>query len=111
MKLTIDRKTWLRGEGSDGSYLLRVADGKMCCLGSYALARGATPDQIRGMGDLVDAEIWSPLTRPDIIGGVQNLPRAWELMSINDDPELDDAERERLVARTFADIGVEVEFA
>lgn len=37
MKLIIDRKTWLRGEGSLHSYLRRPADDKMCCLGFCAV--------------------------------------------------------------------------
>lgn len=46
MRFTISRKTWLRGEGSTDSSLLRVKDGKMCCLGSICLQGGLTPSQI-----------------------------------------------------------------
>jgi hypothetical protein len=35
MKLTVDRKTWLRGEGDRVSRLLRPSDGQMCCLGFW----------------------------------------------------------------------------
>ena len=46
MKLVIDRATWLRGEGHEQSYLLRECDGKMCCLGFFALACGLHPERI-----------------------------------------------------------------
>lgn len=39
-KLTINRRTWLRGEGSEESYLRRAEDGKMCCLGFAAIQLG-----------------------------------------------------------------------
>jgi len=39
--LVLDPDTWLRGEGSIPSALLRPYDGKMCCLGFECLRRGA----------------------------------------------------------------------
>jgi len=45
-KIIVDRTTWLRGEGSEPSRLLRRSDGKMCCLGSVCLAASMTPFQI-----------------------------------------------------------------
>ena len=35
----LDLKTWLRGERSNISYLLRPWDDKMCCLGQACLTR------------------------------------------------------------------------
>jgi hypothetical protein len=46
MKLVIDRKLWLRGEGSDCSSLLRDKDRKMCCLGFLCLANGLSEQDI-----------------------------------------------------------------
>ena len=43
---TIDRATWLHGEGADNSYLLRPTDGKMCCLGHYLKAVGIEEEAI-----------------------------------------------------------------
>ncbi len=37
---TVDRATWLHGEGGKQSYLLRANDGKMCCLGFLGAACG-----------------------------------------------------------------------
>lgn len=45
----IDRKTWLHGEGSDPSRLLRERDDKMCCLGSVCLAAGIVRSAILGV--------------------------------------------------------------
>lgn len=46
MKYIIDRRTWLRAEGSDRSKLYRPIDGKMCCLGQICLQEGLRVDQI-----------------------------------------------------------------
>lgn len=47
MKLTINRKKWLRGEGGLESCLLRESDGKMCCVGIYLSALGVSDDSLR----------------------------------------------------------------
>ena len=44
MKLVIDRKVWLRGEGDAVSRLLRPEDQKMCCVGISGKALGL-PDR------------------------------------------------------------------
>lgn len=55
LKVIIDRKTWLRGQGADDSQLLipdELIDhvkGQMCCLGFACLAAGMSKDQIRGI--------------------------------------------------------------
>lgn len=38
-RFVVDRRTWLRGEGVDQSYLLRI-DGKKCCIGFACEAAG-----------------------------------------------------------------------
>lgn len=48
MEFTISRKTWLSGEGSDDSFLLRSCDNKMCCLGFFLKSLGATDEDIVG---------------------------------------------------------------
>ena len=54
--LKIDRRTWLRGEGASQSFLLREADGKMCCLGFACLAAGLL---LRFRPDLRVTEAWA----------------------------------------------------
>jgi hypothetical protein len=42
----LDPKTWLRGERSNVSYLLRPWDDKMCCLGQACLTFGLSESDI-----------------------------------------------------------------
>lgn len=48
-KLVIDRQRWLRGETANKSYLLRLEDCKMCCLGFYCLMLGFTEEEIQNL--------------------------------------------------------------
>lgn len=57
-RVVVDRSKWLRGEGSYKSRLLRPADGRMCCMGSAALAKGLSKDEIR---DVQSVEKWPGL--------------------------------------------------
>lgn len=118
MKLVIERDRWLRGEGSSDSYLLRDSDGKMCCLGFYALACGLMKIQIANVTDpagarrptkaFEDALVHIPLNPEEMPLG--NSQAAKDLMSANDSIELEDNEREQRLERLFAKIGVQVEF-
>jgi hypothetical protein len=116
MKLVIDRSKWLRGEGSDDSYLLRNEDGKLCCLGFYAQACGleteaitnvATPAQVPKYANIWgDGACW--LFDESNVSSTCN-----DLMMINDEklPFFDsEKEREEQVAAIFAKHGVQVEF-
>jgi hypothetical protein len=131
-KFTVDRKRWLRGEGSMKSRLLRKSDRKMCCLGFRALAKGATEEQI------LDRESPRDLTIDDKTGAladlceldergrpVDNNKVAQNLMGTNDhrldslDDDADEVDmgdphseeqREQQIRDLFASIGEEVEF-
>ena len=46
--LTIDRKTWLRGQGLSASFLLCPTSGKRCCLGFYYSFLGLSDQEISG---------------------------------------------------------------
>lgn len=48
LDVTVSRSKWLRGEGSQRSFLLREEDGKMCCMGFAAIAAGLKPEDIKG---------------------------------------------------------------
>lgn len=53
MKVIVDRKRWLHGEGRDGfSVLYREEDGKMCCIGFACVEAGMTIDQITNVTTL-----------------------------------------------------------
>lgn len=52
--LVIKGSEWLRGEGGAPSRLLRLRDGKKCCLGILALACGFVEEEIREVIDPFD---------------------------------------------------------
>lgn len=112
-KLTIDRSRWLRGEGSDISFLRRERDGKMCCLGFLALQCGMTVAKITGVANPSDVldERW-PLT---IIGQddhciVENTNLTNNMIEMNDAEWLAEEEREESLKKLFAVVGIELEF-
>lgn len=123
MKLTIDRSKWLRGEGSDESYLLRESDGKMCCVGFFAIACGVSPDEIRGKKGidmnhhkiLDDCVSFSCLPNPPAKMG-RNKYRAVpvqvliDLYNFNDFKDVPEGQREMNIQDSFKTIGVEVTF-
>jgi hypothetical protein len=108
---TVDRQTWLRGEGASRSWLLRDIDQKMCCLGSYALACGMKAEQIKlvsGPGSLAEYQ-------STILEGLATSPHnctseAACLMNANDDPHIADTEREAKLTAKFAEMGITVTF-
>lgn len=48
-EVTIYRDSWLRGEGSTKSYLLRPEDNKMCCLGQVSYQFGVPLSSLKGI--------------------------------------------------------------
>lgn len=109
MKLVIDRAKWLRGETDLRSYLLREADGKMCCLGFLALACGAEVDDICSYSSPKDTH---NVSWPDgLLGDMdckQNTEVCGTLMNIND--RVSDEEREIRLTEEFKKLDIEVEF-
>lgn len=100
---TVNRNNWLRKD--ENSMLLRPSDGKMCCMGFYALACGATREEIEGKSALNDIDgavysEWSTLC--DEVAGEYN-----NLYTVND--ETGDEEKitawlaERGITVTFTD--------
>ena len=89
----ISRATWLRGEGSRASRLLRAPDFKMCCLGSFALAADyckstimglMQPSELVGHGTIKNNFKW-------LFDGTGYPEKVlWEVMECNDDPDTDD---------------------
>lgn len=107
MKFTIERSKWLRGQGSTVSALL-CDNGKMCCLGFYALSHGSTSESILNVKSPEQSlsKDWAEkLVRGDFNNSVCEL-----LMTTNDRIDVDDAAREASLTELFASIGVEVEF-
>ncbi len=114
MKLEIDRSKWLRGEGGTRSVLYRESDGKMCCLGFYALALGASQKDICQVSEPQESTAcvpwpeWALIDLP--LSGPANSPETTALMTMNDHMQLLDGDRERAIAAIFARHGVEVTF-
>lgn len=95
-EFTIDRATWRRGGGRSNPGLLLDMEGRKCCLGFYAMACGADEEDIRNKG---------------VIGGVtwKNVVQ-YEIARVNDNDELSDVVREKLVTEYFAAQGITVRF-
>jgi hypothetical protein len=103
MKFIVDRRTWYRGQGSATSALLR-GDGARCCIGFVGAQCGVDDELMR----FADAAWNAPSTAwPAWILRVRDVRACYE---INDDPTIADAEREKLLAETFALHGDEIEF-
>ena len=106
-KFTIDRKRWLRGEGSETSYLHRLSDGKQCCLGFYLEACGVKRVDIVGVGSPVrllyipDEAKWLEVNE-----GEGSRP----LVAANDALVLKASTRESRITNLFREHGVAVEF-
>lgn len=114
---TIDRNTWLRGEGPTRSKLLRSDDGRKCCLGFYSTACGLPDDDIR--------DVISPSALEEKLGRIGEMEwlldspskdheefseSADRLMEFNDNVYGDPAEREQVIVDTFAAQGITVTF-
>lgn len=121
MKFTIDRQKWLRGEGSGPSRLYRPSDSKQCCIGMLLEQSGFKLQQLSDIpcvGRLCDFPENRHAMKDDLLwlltyteaGKLHNSVEAGDLYGINDNEEIDDAERERLLAEHFNRQDIEVEF-
>jgi hypothetical protein len=112
-KLTIDRRTWLRGEGKETSYLLRRADQKQCCVGFYLEACGVPRDILVGneaahspeVGEILPEEAKWLNTKY-----IYSTPDARCLYGANDSRDLSEEDREAIIKEIFLKHDVEVEF-
>lgn len=108
--LRIERKFWGRGHET-GGYLLREDDSqRMCCLGFYAIACGLSKKAIRGVGT------------PEGVSHRAKIRNkaAWNLLfdretdvfrlTRNNDDGTSDTEKESLIKKGFAKLGVKVRF-
>ena len=125
LKVIVDRPTWYRGSKT-GSKLLR-SDGYQCCLGFACEAAGVDKSEILGVniiGSLPfirlreDGSVQSAGLNPVILAMAtidvnDNDPVMVgnPLYSINDDPDIDDDERERRLIVEGAKFGIEFSFS
>ncbi|SRR6266478_5030960 len=120
MKLIIDRKIWLRGEGSAVSYLLRRSDGKQCCVGILCEALGASKkdlEGIKGSQKLVGFNLPAWLKPSDVNFGTSEIDDIFKAYEINDASAPANVEiaafealREAKVTALFAKHDIQVEF-
>jgi hypothetical protein len=118
MKLTIDRSTWLRGEGSTNAYLRRKEDGKQCCLGFYCAALGLDSGKLVDVKSPIGIEALYKDTLFPIEaakwlfgGNVFNVSEeCYQLTIANDTLAIAEDKREETVKEIFAKHDVEVEF-
>jgi len=126
MKFTVERSKWLRGIGSEHSFLLRSTDGKMCCLGFLGLACGLDPERITNIDSPNGIPVsssetarkeWSK-TVPEAEGLFREYVKdnsvvCEQLMETNDmetNDSVDESHREKALTKLFAEIGIEVKF-
>lgn len=108
---TIDRATWLHGEGSEPSFLLRRRDGKRCCVGFYLKSLGVPDAKVLGkrmLSDVVD-----PRDRKWLRYFAQDGVETHTLMTLygyNDGCGEPEKTREGLITQLFAKLGAKVTF-
>jgi hypothetical protein len=110
-EVTVDRSTWLRGEGSYYSFLKRKLDGKMCCLGAFCIAAGYTTDEIMDIKSPSMLMMYNPtennhmhklIAHPNSLTSSPTFA-TYNLMRINDQTNVLDEQREtELNAQAFA---------
>jgi hypothetical protein len=107
LKLTIDRKKWLHGEGSTVSKLLRRSDSKMCCLGFLAKSLGASDESIL---DYTGPSCTSKIPWPAPLIHTHQGSLSDTMIRVNDQIGKVEEERESELITLFQSIGIEVEF-
>lgn len=129
MKLIIDRKTWIRGEGEKYSFMYRSADQHMCCLGFMADQCGLSKNRMSDVDSpcSVDIDPFILKTNFSLLlnnNNHFNSQLAEKLMAINDlelnnihDANLanlpvlkSEEEREKMLIEQFAGHNIYVEF-
>ena len=117
LTVVVDRAKWLRGEGSNTSYLLRQADGKMCCLGFVCVTAGMTPEQISGLtapSSLVSVRRPIPPAVKRLLDHntffTVNSAITVSMMITNDAKDMSDAEREAQLQASGLEVGIQFTF-
>lgn len=121
MLFIVDRAKWDRGRGpKDGLSnwppieLLNITDRKLCLVGFCALGLGLKPEDIEGVCGPDDLPLLPPLNQhvplPDDPDNIENTPLSTEAIALNDEPDISDPARERMLTRLFADHGHQLLF-
>lgn len=118
--VVIDRKQWYRGQGDTNSCLLiprgKADEGKMCCLGSVCLAAGLTKADIRGkrtpesLGPDAQVRVLTLFEAFEHCPGNYMSEVTGEMIKVNDDESIQDAEREERIIRLGKNVGFNISF-
>jgi hypothetical protein len=117
MKLNLDRSTWSFGKGHTNTFLLH--NGKKDVLGFFAMACGATEDQLLGRVMLVkdgpahyanDLSINDLPSVPEEIMPLITDSILFYVSDMNDAPHLSERDREWLIIEGFSKMKVKVTF-
>jgi hypothetical protein len=118
--IELDPDVWMRGIGSDASYLLTTDDKGMrrqCCIGVACTVFGMSDTFLRGEGCIEELPLECvppPFLRIGVIDEEVDRMRddgLWDVYRINDDPAIDDAERVALINVELAKLKASFRFA
>jgi hypothetical protein len=116
MKLVIDRERWQNGSKPGRSMLLNTGNGRMCCIGFYMLACGATEAQIEDTSTPCDMWLNEIPSEARWLVNTIEVPlrndssACTRLVTQNDNQVVTESVREQGITEEFAKHGVEVEF-
>lgn len=110
IEVVIDRTKWYRGRGSPDSKLMRMDDGKMCCLGFACLKLGATEDQITGEEYPEGTDILLRGLTIKEKGKLKNTIFSQQAAHVNDDQGLGDSNREKQLYEMAIESGFKFTF-
>jgi hypothetical protein len=123
----VERKKWLRGEGSEDSCLLTEGN-RMCCLGFYAEACGLDRKVIRGLSspmkavyatqghfienykDKLSTRKSDVIWKTKLVKSGRDTATCNDMMKINDDEHIDDTIRETKLTALFKKLGIRIKF-
>ena len=105
----VDRKTWYRGKGSEGSRLLD-SSGQRCCLGFVAEQCGIGDEDLLGSPDIIGVSYPAVVNFPEWLYKDGETADAGFVYEVNDSCSISDEKRERMLKRVFAQAGDEIQF-
>lgn len=108
MRFVIDRSKWLRGE--DESQLFRPRDGRMCCIGQVCLQLGLDTNDISRKAGVSTLDLSRQFYVVPLVEDGASAGWVRDCYGINDDKEITDKKRERLLVKKFAANGHELVF-
>ena len=111
-ELAIDRSKWKRGSPNSHDTYLLDDDGKMCCLGFYALACGADEESIRNKTEpeFLEFEIPGLSYDAEETGLRYNTEFTQRAIPINDTQSMSEGQRESALILLFKEYGTDLTF-